>query len=348
LSPQIRGARKIVILPADKKRLCEEEVHRITDALASGERRFSLVWDDSVSPLAYGEYLNFLMVARLLARMGCDIHVYHVLGTNRKDFDCLTTQPAVFAFLNERMALAECITADSRARISFGSWSEFRHRFLDRSSDHGFLLFRDRVFLRQHVYILCHCLANLMLSGICRDIIDQCLLDTPLDGAPTKLKSPLPSVPYISWVARYNTLWAPERNLKEEEFSSIYKLLVETFPTSPVILISDSIGCEHYARVASARGLRLQFSKDFSDTFLGDMETLLRSGLAVQLRGGGMSSVSLFSRVPYYIAAPLIHEVMWNQESLMSFATKEQVYRNSPRWISDADFLASTRHFIAP
>jgi hypothetical protein len=321
------------------------EARRIANAIEDGTRRFVLVWDDLVSPLAYGEYLNFLMVARVLSRAGCEISVLHIEGENRKDFERLSVEPAVSSYILQRQRIARALVGPPETGVSSCSWESFHSSslFSEQTPD-IFVIFHDLVRSRKPVYVHCHLLANILLEGFAQEFLEYSLLVPSDCRNPAEKSVSWVEKPYIAWVARFNTLWAPERNLTEEEFLGLRELLSTIYPNTPVVLISDSVGCAHYSSLARANGLGLQVSKYFSTSFLGDAALLLGAALVLQLRGGGMSSVAQFSRTPYYMIAPVIHEIMWGNDALMPFATADQTFYNSSQWISDEDFRAKTQH----
>ena len=116
--------------------------------------------------------------------------------------------------------------------------------------------------------------------------------------------------------------------MPENEFISMYSQIRIKYPHHLVMIISDQVGCNHFRKLSDKHNLYTLFSKDFSQSFLGDAALILNSDCFFQLRGGGIAIIPMFSVMPYEITCPLGNEVMWSKSKVLSFQRESQLYFN--------------------
>jgi len=94
------------------------------------------------------------------------------------------------------------------------------------------------------------------------------------------------------------------------------------------MIISDTVGCRYFSDLAHKHAYDVIISKDYSQTFLGDGALILKSNFFFQLRGGGISTFAMFSKIPYKLIQPLANETMWSKSKFTSFQTTSQLFIN--------------------
>lgn len=144
----------------------------------------------------------------------------------------------------------------------------------------------------------------------------------------------LPLEPYITWHVRHNEKWAPERNLTDDESMRVADYLQARFPDEAIMVVSDAVGCERYRAMFPD----LLYSKDYSRSFMGDCEIVLSSDFYFAQRGGGMSVVPMFSRLPYEIRAEQGY-LFLDGSKASSWARDDQQYITNPLTIPTIETL---------
>lgn len=131
---------------------------------------------------------------------------------------------------------------------------------------------------------------------------------------------------YVTWACRYSERWSIERNLSDEEFIRTYAHLRQRFPDQGIMVVSDAVGCAHFAELARRHRLDCMFSKQYSQTFLGDGALILNSEFCLQVLGGGIAVIPIFSKIPYEITTGVGYEVRWSKRKAMSWQQPSQSY----------------------
>ena len=82
----------------------------------------------------------------------------------------------------------------------------------------------------------------------------------------------------VTWHCRYSTRWDESRLTTDDEFLVGHQAICRRFPGREVLVVSDAVGCTHYAAMARSLGLKgLLFSKDASPSCLGVCALILQS-----------------------------------------------------------------------
>ena len=187
-----------------------------------------------------------------------------------------------------------------------------------------FLLFDDFTRNRRPFYRDCFNVFNNLMANSPDAVQDRVLF------SPDEFKCRLPesscATPYVSWACRYSLKGADfGRQTMRDEFLKSYTYLRNRFPNHNILVVSDSLGCQHYSSLATDLQIKdLLFSKDYSPDFLGDAALTIHGDFFFWYRGGGMSVIALLSRMPYECHGPLMNETMWDKRRLTSWQGKSQ------------------------
>lgn len=316
-----------------RRHVPRKEARNIQRAMACGIKEFVLVFDDAVSALAFGEFLNFLIVARYVMANGYHVRIFIIPSSGgREDFAQYMDSQPVKAFLGERLDLARAILASDLSSVTCMSWDEYL-RECEQLLQTSHIVFGGHVQRRESIYNHCFNLIDALLKGATKELQEKTLLSgaTPYQQKQNVMSNELTGG-YITLACRYNKNWRLSSNLDEEEFCDIVKMLNAKFPDRAVLIVSDGIGCSHFRQMAIQRGLRCSFSSDISPGFLGSMRLVLGSTLFVQFNGGGIAMAAIYSQMPYFINTVPANELIYSKNKVACWATGEQQFINSPHF----------------
>jgi hypothetical protein len=309
-----------------KKQTMKLQAQGVDDFIRSGIKRTTLVYDNLASPPTYGDYLYVILVARYLIFHGIKVEYLIVDSDYREDWSFLSEVERE-NFVTEQVRLANALLDPLYANVERLSWHSFRQRSTSNSSDSlQCHLFMGHILERKPIYNYCFNLISQLLRDKDNALLKSVLfsrenLTKSVDFVEVKGK-------YVTWACRYSTKWGSQRNLPENEFISMYDQIKKKFPHHLVMIISDQDGCVYFRKLSVEHKLHMLFSKDFSQSFLGDAALILNSDYFFQLRGGGIAIVPMFSVMPYEIIAPLANEVMWSKSKVLSFQRDSQFFLN--------------------
>ncbi|MDO8713793.1 MAG: hypothetical protein Q7K13_04860 [Polynucleobacter sp.] len=321
-----------------KKHFYRLEVKRIRQAMSVGIEEFVLIFDESTSVLAFGEFLNFLMVGRYIIAKGCFTRV--IIINSRESGDCFAQfmdSLPVQAFINERLELAKAVLKPEFSAVEMMTWEEYSQN-LRQYAGVSYIVFKDLVKLRKPIYNHCLNLLNRLMKSSSTDFQEKLLLSSATLYSQSNQKTPRGlNKRYVALACRQNNDWRSSSNLNAEEFCNVVRFIREKFPEDQIVVVSDNFGCVHFRRVATEHGIKCSFSSDISEGFLGSMSLVLSSNLFVQLKGGGIGTAAVYSRTPYFINAVTANELMFADEKIVCWATDEQTFVNS-QWFSAERF----------
>ena len=322
-----------LLIEIKKEIIKKQETKYILKRLKSNNySKVAIVYDLSISPPNYGVVFYMAMFARYFLIKGGKIDFVIINSEFRHDWDALdkVEKPnLVESLLEIPKVLLNNNIAFSVIRSM--SWREFSiYLGENEKSEAIFIPFKNRVLNRRSVYPFVYNIINYLVTTEDINFLDQFLLS--YKDIASNVSISVPEIPYITWQARFSDKWGMERNCSEDEFANIYKSLKEIYPGRSIMLISDKIGCEYFKKLSDKYGFTLLFSKDFSTTFMGDVTLILRSEYYFQLRGGGIGTSVIYTRVPYGIILKLGNKISnekeWSKGKLTPWATDKQIFRS--------------------
>ena len=113
---------------------------------------------------------------------------------------------------------------------------------------------------------------------------------------------------YITWHIRcnyrdFNKNKYASSNIEDDEFKYLFEKIKNNFPKYKLLIISDTDGCNMAKQWSLKYGLgSVLTSKDFSNSFVGDLRLVLGSEAYIQFLSGGMAFVAMYSKKPFLIA----------------------------------------------
>lgn len=306
-----------------RKQFAKKEARGIDLALQNGVSEVMLVYDYFASPPTYGDYLYVILLGRYFIAQGVKLHFIIVDGEYRQDWNDLQDNQKQ-NFVIEQLKVAEVLLDSSLVKIERTSWNSLQQQIA--SSLSVYLSFSINIINREPIYNHCFNVLNQLLTHKKASLVDDVLFT--FDRLSPKVNLVLPKKPYIAIGCRYSEKWGIERNLTDADFINCYLQLTKRFPDHEVMIISDTIGCRYFTELAQRHAYNVITSKDYSQTFLGDGALILKSDFFFQLRGGGISTFAMFSKIPYKLIQPLANETMWSKSKFTSFQTTSQLFIN--------------------
>ena len=308
-----------------KKQLAEQrEVKYLLERLRADD--FSeavIVYDLLVSPQNYGVVFYMVMFAKYFLLKGKKIVFVIINSEFRDDWDVLNKAERVNLVENFLKLPKVLLDNSAMVDIRLMPWDQFAVYF--GQNETALVPFYKRISKRERIYPFIFNITNSLVSFEDADFIDRFLLSC--DDIISSINVSIPDKRYITWQARFSDKWAINRNCNEDEFIRIYASLKTIYPDHLIMLVSDQIGCEYFKRLLNEHNLKLLFSKDFSNTFMGDVALILGSDYYFQLKGGGIGAAVIYSKIPYGMIYLLDHEKEWKKGRLAPWSTNKQIIK---------------------
>jgi len=294
----------------------------------NGGREVVLVIDSLCSPPTFGDIGFGAMLGRYFLTLNLNVYFYIVEGQYRSDWLDLPPSAHPFSLLiKQQKKIVNFVLCSDSPRAMRVEWKSLIHN-LNTKHLSAFVPYNYKIFRRCAVYHDYGRLLSMLFNRFARPPKSKFLLSASEFLGQIDLAPP-PEIPYITVACRYSKYWAPDRNLSDEEFLSVVRLLQFKFPGHQIMVVSCGEGCDYFKNVSSANSLRLIFSKDFSSNFLGDVGLVLRSKFFYILKGGGISFYAQCSNVPFECYQAVDRSLVfrsrklfpWNSSSQLFFAT---------------------------
>ncbi|MDP8244275.1 MAG: hypothetical protein P9L94_09365 [Candidatus Hinthialibacter antarcticus] len=308
-----------------KRKIEKQEAKSILNALENKSiDRVSVVFDNSTSPPAYGEYFKVVMLGRYFLSHEVYVNFFIVDSASYRDVEGrpLNTDEKE-TFLKDQLNIAKAYLPESVSRVKLCKWNDVFIQMTSKENN-DYFVFLKKILAKEPIYPLCFNLMNHLFEKSKSTNIDRFLINKN-NLEPELLKS-CPSKPYITFHCRYCTIRREDRNTKDSEFIETVVELNKYFPDHSVLMISDFNGCKYFRKVAKENNLACSFSKDFSNSFLGDILLLQNSDFYFQYQSGGIIAFAIYSKLPYVICTALSHEDMYSFSSLVPWQNSNQVF----------------------
>ncbi len=304
------------------KKYCANEAKRIQSSITSGTDNFTIVYDSQAIGFSYAPVLNMLGIARYAISQEVFLNFY-IVKPEYLHRDQTHDPNEITYFLNEIVDISETLLDSEHSSvrlISPATLTEVVHELGDSS-----LLFADFTRNRRPFYRDCWNVLNYLMADLPESVQDRILLSSR--DFEMRFPTMFDADPYISWHCRYSSNYDFGRQTLPDEFLKCYQYLKTRFENHQIVIISDSVGCEHYASVANDLNIQdLMFSKDYSDDFLGDAALVLNSKFFFSFRGGGMGQIAELSRISYECLGAVMNDNFWDRKRFSSWQGDSQIY----------------------
>lgn len=303
------------------KRYAASEASRIRSAISAKSDNFTIVFDCEIVGLGYGAILYMLAIARYIIAQG-GFTTFYIVDTDYSHPDDLMDQDAIRYFISDIVDIAEAMLDPELSSVCLISPDTFLKVIEIPSNE--FLLFDDFTRSRRPFFRDCFNVFNNLMAGTPDAVQDRVLFSA--DEFKCRFPESFRAIPYVSWACRYSLRGTDfGRQTMRDEFLKSYTYLRNRFPNHNILVVSDSLGCQHYSSLAIDLQIKdLLFSKDYSPDFLGDAALAIHGDFFFWYRGGGMCIIPLISRMAYECHGPLMNETMWDKRRLTSWQGKSQ------------------------
>ncbi len=299
----------------------KNELKNIKSAFKKNLNEFVVIYDNSVSPVTYGDYLYVLILARYFL-MHDKIVKFYIINSGFREYEnSLTESPKLF-YLNEQINLAEWVLKSKVNNIYITpiSWENFNNLHFNNSH----IIFSEFIYKRERIYSKSFNLLNKLLSSESKAIIDKVLFNK----SDFQYVCKIPPNQYILFACRY-AIPSDGRNIEDREFIYLYTMLSKRYPNHNILVLSDEIGCDHFAQIANINNLKCLFSNSYTTNFIDNLQLILEGDFYFQYKGGGIATFALFSQIPYECIIKPIHEKMFNKHKFCSWQNKNQKFINN-------------------
>jgi hypothetical protein len=296
----------------------KNELKNIKSAFKKNLNEFVVIYDNSVSPVTYGDYLYVLILARYFL-MHDKIVKFYIINSGFREYENSLTESQKIFYLNEQINLAEWVLKSklNNIKITAISWEDFIRIKFEKS----LIIFSEFIYKRERIYSKSFNLLNKLLSCESKELIDKVLFNK----SDFQYDCKIPPNQYILFACRY-VIPSDGRNIEDREFIYLYTILKKRFPNHDILVLSDEIGCNHFAQIANINNFKCLFSNSFTTNFIDNLQLILEGDFFFQYKGGGIATFALFSQIPYECIIKPIHEKMFNKNKFCSWQNKNQKF----------------------
>ena len=282
------------------------------------KNKINLIYDFNISPPTYGDCIDSIFLIRLISSLGKKVGFKFIKDSYRKDWDYLNKND----FANELINVASHLLPK---KCQLNVYSEKDDLYISNNSNTHNLFFNQIPFFRNNqipvTYVKAMDLA-FMLFKYCSNqqfLLDKYTLQNVSDDFINKEK-------YVTIPLRYNTKTAQSRNIGTLALDIID--LISNSLDAKVMIISDLEGCYFYKKILSEKFKKnIFYCKDFSKSFIEDVEIILKSSFYLQYFGGGMLTIARISTIPYLICNKYAnHEFFLKKNYKFPWSNEKQKY----------------------
>ena len=325
----LRSYEKLVKNHNEKK-----EARRISQGIGKGIiKKVLIVYDNLCSPPTYGDYIGVIFLARYFTSQDIAVTFVIVDEEYRSDWCDLNIEERKKVVMNY-INIANLLLDPKLASVEALTSTQLQARVRTCLANGIDVPFLDNVISRVQVYSHTFNTLNNLCARARQNHLDRFLLT--FDELSGKVTFTKPNNPYITWHCRYSVKWGLERNTGDEEFLRAHTRLKSLCAHYSIMVVSDTVGCNYFRQIARQYNLDCIFSKDYSDSLMGDGALILGSAYFFEIKGGGINLFPIFSKIPYEIVINTVHEREFIFGKLTSWASKDQLFR---RLSSSHDYL---------
>ena len=284
---------------------------RLEAALARRPESMLMAYDLKASPLTYGDWVYFVMLARWAQVHGVRTDLVVVDDTLRDDVAHLSHD--ITGRLGEYERIATALSVPGRVSVGFA-----RHDDLVERVPGPVYPARGELERRRQVYPRHWRMMQYGLTVAPPKLRRAFLLHAA--GVAAAAGFDLPAEPYALISIRAGSEYSEGRDVEAAEYERQIAAIRSRFPDLAIMVAADAAG----TRAVKSWGIDaagVRFTKDLGTGYIEDLALALGARFYVQLRGGGLMAGVVFSRTPYFLAARDIHSRFGQTGSL-----------RAPRW----------------
>ena len=285
-------------------------------------KNIDIVYDCSVSALTLGDFCDVAMVARFLKKKGFHIRIIFIDDNFRDNYYKKNLQKAKLR-LNEYKTILKVLVSPKISIINC-NWNNYKNNNFEKN----FTFFNSNVLSRKPIYHHCFNFLSKILRKEKNFFLNNYLLRKNDFYSFKEIN--LPNKKYISLGCRHDPISKKglfNRNLKEKEFLDIVKEISLRFKSYKIMIICDENGKKFFKKVAKKNKLNLLFSKDFSNSFVGDGKIILNSEFFIQFLGGGIITFLIYSKLNFlWFSFPQNHHLIFSKNKYSFWHRKKNIF----------------------
>lgn len=287
-------------------------------------KNLTLVYDSYNASNRYGDFIYFCMLARILIIKGHKLQIIFLK-------DCDSNNEILLCDL---IKILKIFLKDVNYKFEEMNLQKFN----DTSDKFQNIIFEKLVKYGAKSYLFYYQLITHIYKNDFSRNNDKFFINEDILGNPcVNKKNSLNNRKYICLICRYADGDDISRDLTEDEFLNLRKYLKRRFEDIPIVVVSDNKGCNYYKSVEPDDGIKLIYSKDLfnEDDYLKDASLVLSSSLVIQIRGGGITIPTIFSKTPYFLCWKNVGiESITNKRKLTpwSIELKNQFFYRTNNW----------------
>ncbi len=256
-----------------------------------------IIYDTSISPLAFGEIFDCLMLARALQCKGIKINFFFTKGKIRKDYKkILKSKKSLDKRLLEIFLLSKLLIGEKNV-----SFRKFKlNQIILKSDKKGVkILFLKSLKKKIPLYQYGHNLCFLIFNFLNKNSKNKFLLNKENFKNKNYKKNFFKN--YICIGVRMSLANEKDRNLKISEINKLIKQIRKLYKNL-IVIVSD---LESYKILKKNKNLihdkKIKFSKNYFKHFIDDGSIILNSKKYFQYKGTGIQMFAEFSKINFNI-----------------------------------------------
>jgi hypothetical protein len=302
-------------------RLEEQKIKRL---LSENEPKLNLICDLKCTPPSYGDYVEFLMAARILSTR-FKVTLIIVINDLRSDWKDLKGHEQQNR-INDFNALAQLALLNCGAELKVvESFSEVSNLIMGSQTVlFDFVckrkpIYWDLKFLNKRLYRSLGCEPKVLLDQI----------------KFSDLKS-IPNFRYVLWHIRTESIWNRDQDMSSDGIIYNYMLLRRVLGSEiRIIVCGNEKGLQRVMDLSSHYNLNLTSARKYSDSFIGDLELLGKCEFFLQVGGGGFTEYAWNSSVPFLVVSfpwkprdfRIFRKIQGSKRQITAWQTTNQVFR---------------------
>ena len=258
-----------------------------------------IVYDCLVSPPTFGDFFRYLMLARYIKKKGKNVKIIIIneeyRGNKKNSWGRIKNNKKK---INEILNLYNQVSLKLlNSNSYFMNWKFFYKNYLHNEKFNIFL--KNEVEKRKPTYLYSNYYLNKYLKYERSSFKENFILKKNKKiNIPKKI-----SRKFISVGLRYSKISNEFRNVTIEEIILIISKLKQKYKNIPIILLTSY---EDFLNLRNSNFQKMEgvyFSKSFNKNIFDDVDIILNSKYYLQLKGGGIGDIAIFSNIRYLIIA---------------------------------------------
>ena len=332
-----RSRRLLQLVQLSTKSECE----KLRALLDTEQAPIRIFYDNFVSPPAYGEFLQVVMLARYLKASGAEVSFFIIDdGKRRVEWEALDLDEQV-SLVQDQVELASKLL-DAKIEV-----------LTETSNSSSYIVFGANVLARLAIYDKIPLLLNTLIETSEESLPADFLL--PIGwGKELEEELDLQNVPFVAWNVRKGR-WGPDRNNTQEQVITDFRDIRKLFPSHRIVLLSTPDAIDWVFDILLKSGdlhsdtteEQILFPQPTTG-YLNAMLWLLSADEYFQREGGGMGMTAIFSEVPFLILSEnkgIHYQHQLDGEKIVAWASPHQRFVHRPL---DADRVLFSDLYARP